>query len=42
MGKPEEPYIRIIVENYRESSGGLHGVCTSVPSPDRVYLRIFA
>ena len=25
MGKPEEPYIRIIVETYRESGGGLHG-----------------
>jgi hypothetical protein len=25
MGKPEEPYIRIIVETYHESGGGLHG-----------------
>jgi hypothetical protein len=25
MPKPEEPYIRIIVETYRESGGGLHG-----------------
>jgi hypothetical protein len=25
MGKPEELYIRIIVETYRESGGGLHG-----------------
>lgn len=25
MGKPEEPYIRIIVETYCESGGGLHG-----------------
>lgn len=25
MGKPEEPYIRIIVETYLESGSGLHG-----------------
>jgi hypothetical protein len=25
MGKPEEPYIRIIVETYHESGSGLHG-----------------
>ena len=25
MGKPEEPYIEIIVETYYESGGGLHG-----------------
>jgi hypothetical protein len=25
MGKPEEPYIRIVVETYRESGSGLHG-----------------
>src|SRR5271168_1049548 len=25
MGKPEEPYIRIIVETYHESESGLHG-----------------
>jgi hypothetical protein len=25
MGKPEEPYIRIVVETYLESGGGLHG-----------------
>jgi hypothetical protein len=25
MGKPEEPYIRIIVETYYESGSGLHG-----------------
>jgi hypothetical protein len=25
MGKPEGPYIRIIVETYTESGGGLHG-----------------
>jgi hypothetical protein len=25
MGKPEEPYIRVIVETYRESGSGLHG-----------------
>jgi hypothetical protein len=24
MGRPEEPYIRIIVETYQESGGGLH------------------
>jgi len=25
VGKPEEPYIRIIVETYIESGSGLHG-----------------
>lgn len=25
MGKPEEPYIRLIVETYNESGSGLHG-----------------
>ncbi len=25
MGKPDEPYIRIIVETYYETGGGLHG-----------------
>lgn len=25
MGKPEEPYIRMIVETYAESGSGLHG-----------------
>src|SRR5262245_13671865 len=25
MGKPEEPYILIVVETYHESGGGLHG-----------------
>ncbi len=25
MGKPEEPYIRIIVETYRDGGSGLHG-----------------
>jgi hypothetical protein len=25
MGKPDEPYIQIIVETYRESGSGLHG-----------------
>ena len=25
MGKPEEPYIRVIAETYRESGTGLHG-----------------
>lgn len=25
MGKPQEPYIRIIVETYRETGSGLHG-----------------
>jgi hypothetical protein len=25
MGKPEEPYIRVVVETYRESGSGLHG-----------------
>jgi hypothetical protein len=25
MGKPEEPYIRIVVETYIESGSGLHG-----------------
>jgi hypothetical protein len=25
MGKPQEPYIRIIVETYYESGSGLHG-----------------
>jgi hypothetical protein len=25
MGKPQEPYIRIVVETYRESGSGLHG-----------------
>lgn len=25
MGKPQEPYIRIIVETYIESGSGLHG-----------------
>ena len=25
VGKPEEPYIRIVVETYRESGSGLHG-----------------
>jgi len=25
MGKPEEPYIQIVVETYSESGSGLHG-----------------
>lgn len=25
MGKPTEPYIKIVVETYRESGSGLHG-----------------
>lgn len=25
MGKPEEPYILMVVETYTESGGGLHG-----------------
>jgi hypothetical protein len=25
MGKPQEPYIRMVVETYRESGSGLHG-----------------
>jgi hypothetical protein len=25
MGKPEEPYIRLVVETYYESGSGLHG-----------------
>jgi hypothetical protein len=25
MGKPEEPYIQIVVETYLESGSGLHG-----------------
>ena len=26
MGKPTEPYIRIVVETYIESGSGLHGI----------------
>lgn len=33
MGKPTEPYIRIIVETYRESGSGLHGDIHVRPIP---------
>jgi hypothetical protein len=33
VGKPEEPYFRIIVETYRESGGGLHGDLHVRPIP---------
>jgi hypothetical protein len=33
MGKPEEPYIRIIVETYYESGSGLHGSIHVRPIP---------
>jgi len=37
MGKPEEPYIEIIVETYYESGGGLHGDIHVRPAAGQVF-----
>ena len=41
MGKPEEPYIRVVVETYIESGSGLHGDIHVVQSLVSSYHRAY-